>query len=86
MRPRDAFEDLPDQFGTLAAVFAARPDDFYIPTTLTGKNPRRLQEALDAFVSADGTATRFYLTSSERPPTPAAPFKQAPRTCVVPHG
>ncbi len=63
----DTFNALPDEFSALAAVFADRPDDFYIPTSLTGDDAEKLQDAIDAFVSADGTATRFYLTSSNSP-------------------
>ena len=61
----DTFNALPDQFGALAGVFAARPDDIFLPTALVeGKDAADLQEAVDAFVSEDHMATRFYLTSS----------------------
>ena len=64
----DTFNALPDQFHSLAVVFAARPDDFYLPTTLvTGKDAEDLQKAIDAFVSSDHNATRFYLTASNPP-------------------
>jgi RND superfamily putative drug exporter len=63
----DTFKALPDEFGALAAVFASRPDDIYIPTTLTGDDAEQLQDAIDAFVSTDRTATRVYLTSSNAP-------------------
>ena len=65
----DTFNALPDQFGALAAVFAPRPDDIYIPTTLTGEDGEKVQDAIDAFVTEDHTATRFYLTSSNAPYT-----------------
>ncbi len=61
------FGALPDQFTALAAVFASRPDDIYIPTTLTGDDGKKVRDAVDAFVSADHAATRFYLTSSNDP-------------------
>ncbi len=63
----DTFNALPDQFGALATIFAARSDDYYVPTTLTGDDGKKLQDAIDAFVSKDHTATRFYLTSSNAP-------------------
>ena len=63
----DTFNALPDQLTALAAVFASRPDDFYLPTSLTGDDATKLQDAIDAFVSKDRSATRFYLTSSNAP-------------------
>ncbi len=63
----DTFNALPDQIGALAAVFATRSDDFYLPTSLTGDDAEKLQDAIDAFVSEDRSATRFYLTSSNAP-------------------
>ena len=48
-------------------MFTARPDDFYLPTSLAGDDARKLQDAIDAFVSKDHTSTRFYLTSSNAP-------------------
>ncbi len=64
----DTFNALPDEFTALASVFRARPDDFYLPTTLvSGADAADLQEAIDAFVAADRTATRFYLTASNPP-------------------
>ena len=63
----DTFNALPDEFSALAAAFTGRPDDFYIPTSLTGEDAEKLQDAIDAFVSEGGTATRFYLTSSSSP-------------------
>ena len=63
----DTFNALPDQLTALAAVFAGRPDDFYLPTSLTGDDATKLQDAIDAFVSEDRSATRFYLTSSNAP-------------------
>ncbi len=63
----DTFNALPDEFSALAAAFTGRPDDFYIPTSLTGEDAEKLQDAIDAFVSEGRTATRFYLTSSSSP-------------------
>jgi len=64
---KKVFGALPDQFTALAAVFATRPDDIFVPTTLTGEDGRKVQDAVDAFVSRDHTATRFYVTSSDDP-------------------
>ena len=61
------FDALPDRFAALAAVFAPRPDDIWIPTTLTGEDGRKVRDAVDAFVSGDRAATRFYLTSASDP-------------------
>jgi RND superfamily putative drug exporter len=63
----EAFGALPDQFAALSDAFTGRPDDFFIPTSLTGEDAEKLRDAIDAFVSEDGTATRFYLTSSNSP-------------------
>ena len=41
----DTFNALPDQLTALAAVFASRPDDFYLPTSLTGDDATKLQDA-----------------------------------------
>src|SRR5699024_10895599 len=57
------FGDLPDQLAALSSAFASRPDDIWIPTSLTGDDASKLRDAIDAFVSRDGSATRFYLTS-----------------------
>ena len=51
----------------LSAVFATRPDDIWIPTSLTGDDGAKVQDAIDAFVAGDHTATRFYLTSASDP-------------------
>ncbi len=61
------FGALPDQFTALGAVFATRPDDLYIPTTFTGEDGKKIQDAIDAFVSKDRTASRFYVTNSNDP-------------------
>ena len=62
-----AFDALPALFTSLSDVFASRPDDIWIPTSLTGDDAEKLQDAIDAFVSKDGSATRFYLTSASKP-------------------
>ncbi len=63
----DTFNALPDQFAALAAVYSTRPDDLYLPANLTGDDAGKLHDAIDAFMSKDHTATRFYLTSSNAP-------------------
>ncbi|HEU0243051.1 MAG TPA: YhgE/Pip family protein, partial [Candidatus Limnocylindrales bacterium] len=65
----DTFNALPDQLTALAAVFAPRPDDIWIPTTLTGDDGAKVQDAIDAFISKDHSATRFYVTSASDPYT-----------------
>jgi YhgE/Pip-like protein len=61
------FDALPSQLRALSSVFAARSDDIWIPTTLSGDDAAKLNDAVDAFVSSDHAATRFYLTSSNDP-------------------
>ena len=61
------FGDLPDQLGALSSVFATRADDIWIPTTFTGEDGAQVRDAIDAFVSADHSATRFYVTSASDP-------------------
>ena len=61
------FNALPGKFDALAAMFAARPDDVFIPTALSGEDGRKVKDAVDAFVSSDRASTRFYLTSSNDP-------------------
>ena len=62
-----AFDALPDLFASLSAVFASRTDDVWIPTSLTGDDAKKLQDAITAFVSPDHASTRFYLTSDSNP-------------------
>lgn len=67
-----AFDALPPSLDGLAAVFAARPDDVFIPTALGGEDGAQLEDAIEAFVSADRTATRFYLSTTDDPYSQAA--------------
>lgn len=62
-----AFDALPVAFRGLAGLFAGRPDDLFIPVGLGGSGGEDLQKAIDAFVSADHTATRFYVTAKDDP-------------------
>jgi RND superfamily putative drug exporter len=61
------FDALPGKLTALSTAFAARPDDIYLPTALTGEDGQKLRDAIDAFVSGDRTATRFYITSISDP-------------------
>ena len=62
-----AFAALPDALRGLAGVFTGRPDDLFIPVGLGGSDAASLEQAVEAFVSADHTATRFYVTSTADP-------------------
>ena len=62
-----AFGALPGALNGLASVFAARSDDVFVPVGLGGDNAAKVTDAVDAFVSRDRTATRFYLTTTEDP-------------------
>jgi uncharacterized membrane protein YdfJ with MMPL/SSD domain len=46
---------------------AGRSDDIFIPLGLGGANGDAVKDAVSAFVSADHTATRFYVTSTDDP-------------------
>ncbi len=61
------FRRLPVDLDALAAVLAARSDDLYIPTGLGGDEGADLDRAVEAFVSADRSATRFYIATTEDP-------------------
>lgn len=61
------FAAIPGAFTSLANVFAARSDDLFVPVGLGGDNAQKLTDAVDAFVSKDHTATRFYLVSANDP-------------------
>jgi RND superfamily putative drug exporter len=61
------FDALPGDFGALSAVFADRSDDVFVPVGLSGEAGQDLRKAIDAFVSEDRTATRFYVTTSDDP-------------------
>ena len=62
-----AFAALPDAMRGLAGVFTGRSDDIFIPVGLGGANAASLKQAVDAFVSGDHRATRFYVTSTADP-------------------
>ena len=61
------FAAIPSAFHSLASVFATRPDDLFVPVGLGGDNAQKVTDAVNAFISADRTATRFYLVSADDP-------------------
>jgi len=61
------FAAIPGAFGSLASVFATRSDDIFVPVGVGGDNAKQLGDAVNAFVSADHSATRFYLVTSDDP-------------------
>ena len=71
-RAETAFAALPDAFDNLAAVFAGRSDDIFVPVGIGGDEAASLGEAVDAFVSADRTATRLYVATADDPYSIAA--------------
>lgn len=72
---RDAqatFDAIPTALDGLAAVFAGRPDDLFVPLGLPGDNGSQVTGAVNAFVSGDRSATRFYVTTTDDPYSPNA--------------
>ncbi len=69
---KTTFAAIPTAFHGLASVFAARPDDIFVPVGLGGDNAQQLTDAVNAFVSADHTATRFYVVTTDDPYSEAA--------------
>ncbi|MHB8960158.1 MAG: MMPL family transporter [Candidatus Limnocylindrales bacterium] len=61
------FAAIPSAFHSLASVFATRADDLFVPVGLGGDNAQKVTDAVNAFISADRTATRFYLVSADDP-------------------
>ena len=61
------FAAIPSAFHSLASVFATRADDLFVPLGLGGDNAQKVTDAVNAFISADRTATRFYLVSADDP-------------------
>ncbi len=66
------FAAIPGAFHGLATVFATRSDDIFVPVGLGGDNAKQLTDAVNAFVSADHSATRFYLVTTDDPYSEAA--------------
>ena len=61
------FERIPRRLESLSAILAKRPDDIFAPVGLDGETGDQLAQAVDAFVSLDRTATRFYVTTTDDP-------------------
>ncbi len=62
-----AFEQLPVDLRALSAVFAGRPDDVFVPLGIGGEEGDDIATAVDAFISADRSAARFFVTTTEDP-------------------
>jgi RND superfamily putative drug exporter len=66
------FARIPGTVRSLSSLFVGRSDDIFIPVGLAGADADALKQAVDAFVSRDRTATRFYVTAVGDPySTPA---------------
>jgi putative drug exporter of the RND superfamily len=66
------FGRLPGDLRTLAAQYAALPDDLFIPTTLSGSSGAQVQSAVAAYVSGAGTVTRLFIITTDDPYSIAA--------------
>ncbi len=66
-RAEATFEQLPADLRALSAVLAARSDDIFLPLGVGGDQGADVAAAVDAFVSADRSATRFFVTTTEDP-------------------
>ena len=66
-RAEATFEQLPVDLRALSAVLAARSDDIFLPLGIGGDEGADVAAAVDAFVSADRSATRFFVTTTEDP-------------------
>jgi RND superfamily putative drug exporter len=62
-----AFEQLPVDLRALSAVFAGRTDDVFVPLGIGGDEGDDIATAVDAFISADSSAARFFVTTTEDP-------------------
>ena len=61
------FDRLQVDLGALGVIFAARPDDVFIPAGLGGEAGTKVDDAVAAFVSSGRSATRFYLSTADDP-------------------
>ncbi len=66
-RAEATFQQLPVDLRALSAVFAARSDDVFVPVGIGGDQGTDVTTAVDAFVSGDRGATRFFVTTTEDP-------------------
>ncbi len=63
---------LRDETGTLATAFAARPDDYLIPTGLAGDAGTQIERLLETYRSTDGLVARLYVIPTDDPYSTAA--------------
>jgi RND superfamily putative drug exporter len=61
------FGKLPGDLRSLAARYAALPNDLFIPTTLAGDSGAQVQAAVTAYLSKDGTVTRLFIITRDDP-------------------
>ena len=81
------FGKLPGDLRSLAAKYAALPDDVFIPTGLTGSAGQQVNSTLAAFMSANRDVTRLYVITSDDPYSTAAfDTVRRARTVVDPIG
>jgi RND superfamily putative drug exporter len=66
------FDALPIDLRALAATFAERADDVFVPLGVSGTAGDDLRDAVAAFVSDDRSATRLWLTTTDDPYSQAA--------------
>ena len=76
---------LPGELRALSATLAARPDDYLIPTGVTGPGAAAVERALAAYVSEDRTASRVSVVLADDPYSPAA-FETIGRIRAVTEG
>jgi RND superfamily putative drug exporter len=62
-----AFAAIPTALDGLAALFKGRSDDLFVPLGLGGDEAGKVRAAVDAFVSTDRAATRFYVALVDDP-------------------
>jgi RND superfamily putative drug exporter len=61
---------LPDELGSLAEAFRARPDDLFIPSSAASDPSLAL--LLETYLSSDGRAAQLSLVTGDEPYSPAA--------------
>jgi RND superfamily putative drug exporter len=67
---QQAFDAVPTALDGLARAFAGRHDDLFVPLGVPGADTAKVTDAVNAFVSADRSATRFYVTTTDDPYSP----------------
>lgn len=63
---------LPAELRALSATFAARVDDLFVPSALSGDAGKAVDQALAAYLSKDRSLTRFYAIATDDPYSAAA--------------